>query len=98
MLTITIIFALLVALWGFSGAIVTYAKRSLSQAKPRPRSRAHRSGSARPPPVAFPAARQTPSPIPAARGLAARRHAQRGRRRAICAASPRDGRAAPSRC
>ncbi|MEA2192966.1 MAG: hypothetical protein QOI73_3087 [Solirubrobacteraceae bacterium] len=40
MLTITIIFALLVALWGFSGAIVTYAKRSLSQAKPRPRATA----------------------------------------------------------
>jgi len=37
MLTISIIFALLVALWGFSGAIVTYAKRSLSQAQPRPR-------------------------------------------------------------
>ena len=37
MLTITIIFALLVALWGYSGVIVTYAKRSLSQAKPRPR-------------------------------------------------------------
>ncbi len=37
MLTISIIFALLVALWGFSGAIVTYAKRSLSQATPRQR-------------------------------------------------------------
>ena len=37
MLTITIIFAILVALWGFSGTIAGYAKRSLSQLRPRPR-------------------------------------------------------------
>ena len=40
MLTITIIFALLVALWGFSGTIATYAKRSLSQVEPRSRATA----------------------------------------------------------
>jgi hypothetical protein len=37
MLTTAIIFALLVALWGFSGAIVTHAKRGLQHAKPSPR-------------------------------------------------------------
>jgi hypothetical protein len=41
MLTTTIIFALLVAVWGFSGAIVKHAKRGLQhglqQAKPSPR-------------------------------------------------------------
>ena len=40
MLTITIIFALLVALWGFSGTIASYAKRTVTQAKPRPRATA----------------------------------------------------------
>ncbi len=37
MLTTTIIFALLVACWGFSGAILSHAKRGLQQAKPSPR-------------------------------------------------------------
>ena len=37
MLTITIIFAVLVALWGFSGSIAAFAKRSLTQVKSRPR-------------------------------------------------------------
>jgi hypothetical protein len=36
MLTITITFALLVALWGFSGAITSFAKRSVASAKARP--------------------------------------------------------------
>jgi hypothetical protein len=35
MLTISIIFAILVALWGFSGALVSHAKRGLAQAKLR---------------------------------------------------------------
>ena len=37
MLTITIIFAVLVALWGFSGTIAAFAKRSLTHVRPRPR-------------------------------------------------------------
>jgi hypothetical protein len=37
MLTITIIFALLVALWGFSGTIATFAKRGLTHVKPAAR-------------------------------------------------------------
>jgi hypothetical protein len=37
MLTISIIFAMLVAVWGFSGAIAAHAKRGLRQAKARPR-------------------------------------------------------------
>ena len=37
MLTISIIFAVLVAVWGFSGAIASYAKRGLRNAKPSPR-------------------------------------------------------------
>ncbi len=37
MLTISIIFAILVALWGFSGTIAAHAKRALLQAKPRTR-------------------------------------------------------------
>jgi hypothetical protein len=37
MLTITITFAILVALWGFSGTIAAHAKRVLVQAKPRTR-------------------------------------------------------------
>ena len=37
MLTISIIFAILVALWGFSGAIAAFAKRSLTHVTPRPR-------------------------------------------------------------
>ncbi len=37
MLTISIIFAVLVALWGFSGAIAAHAKRGLQQAKAHPR-------------------------------------------------------------
>jgi len=36
MLTITITFALLVALWGFSGAITSFIKRSVASAKARP--------------------------------------------------------------
>jgi len=37
MLTISIIFAILVALWGFSGTIAAHAKRALAQASARPR-------------------------------------------------------------
>ena len=37
MLTISITFAILVALWGFSGTIAAHAKRALVQAKPRTR-------------------------------------------------------------
>ncbi|HEX4344832.1 MAG TPA: hypothetical protein VHZ31_04660 [Solirubrobacteraceae bacterium] len=37
MLTISILFALLVAVWGFSGAVATVAKRRLAQARPAPR-------------------------------------------------------------
>lgn len=37
MLTISIIFAILVALWGFSGTIAAHAKHALVQAKPRTR-------------------------------------------------------------
>jgi hypothetical protein len=37
MLTISIIFAILVALWGFSGSLVTYAKRGIARATPHPR-------------------------------------------------------------
>lgn len=37
MLTISITFAILVALWGFSGTIAAHAKRALTQAKPRTR-------------------------------------------------------------
>ncbi|MDX6719950.1 MAG: hypothetical protein QOJ63_2204 [Solirubrobacteraceae bacterium] len=36
MLTITIIFALLVALWGFPGAIAMLAKQASSRAHPAP--------------------------------------------------------------
>ena len=39
MLTISIIFAILVALWGFSGALLSHAKRSFAQAKARPAAR-----------------------------------------------------------
>lgn len=46
MLTISIVFALLVALWGFSGTLVAYAQRALAGAKPRTRP------AARPQPVA----------------------------------------------
>ena len=35
MLTISITFAILVALWGFSGTIAEHAKRALTPAKPR---------------------------------------------------------------
>lgn len=35
MLTISIIFAVLVALWGFSGTIAAHAKRAFAHAKPR---------------------------------------------------------------
>ncbi|HEY1539416.1 MAG TPA: hypothetical protein VGF63_08465 [Solirubrobacteraceae bacterium] len=48
MLTISVIFALLVAAWGFSGAIATVARRRLTQAKPAPRPA--RSPSTRPSP------------------------------------------------
>ncbi|MEJ7825516.1 MAG: hypothetical protein WKF48_08795 [Solirubrobacteraceae bacterium] len=53
MLTITIIFALLVAIWGFSDTIVTIAKRSLTHVKPRSspvhaRSSGSRAGGTRP--------------------------------------------------
>jgi hypothetical protein len=37
MLTISITFAILVALWGFSGTIAAHAKRALGQARPRTR-------------------------------------------------------------
>ncbi len=37
MLTISITFAILVALWGFSGTIAAQAKRALAHAKPRTR-------------------------------------------------------------
>lgn len=37
MFTITLIFALLVALWGFSATIASFAKRTLAHAKPRRR-------------------------------------------------------------
>jgi hypothetical protein len=37
MFTITLIFALLVALWGFSATIASFAKRTLANAKPRRR-------------------------------------------------------------
>jgi hypothetical protein len=37
MLTISIIFAVLVALWGFSGTLASYAKSSFVAAKARPR-------------------------------------------------------------
>jgi hypothetical protein len=37
MLTISITFAILVALWGFSGTILAHAKRALAQAKPAER-------------------------------------------------------------
>ncbi|MEY2441726.1 MAG: hypothetical protein QOJ46_1152 [bacterium] len=37
MLTISIIFAVLVALWGFSGTLAAYAKRGIAGAKARPR-------------------------------------------------------------
>ena len=48
MLTISIIFAILVALWGFSGTIAAHAKRTLVYAKPRTRL----AGPARPRPAA----------------------------------------------
>ena len=47
MLTISIIFAILVALWGFSGVLLSHAKRALTQAKARPRPVAPRSAPAR---------------------------------------------------
>jgi hypothetical protein len=37
MLTISITFAILVALWGFSGVIAAHAKRALAHADPRTR-------------------------------------------------------------
>ncbi len=43
MLTISITFAILVALWGFSGTLASYAKRRLSEVKARPRPVATRS-------------------------------------------------------
>ena len=61
MLTISIIFAILVALWGFSGTLLSHAKRAFAQAKARP--------AARPRPVA---SRTAPSrtrgtrPVPSA--------------------------------
>jgi hypothetical protein len=57
MLTISITFAILVALWGFSGTILAHAKRALAQVKaparpaPRPvtaRSRASSTRGTRP--------------------------------------------------
>jgi hypothetical protein len=39
MLTISITFAILVALWGFSGTIAAHAKRALTQATPKLRTR-----------------------------------------------------------
>jgi hypothetical protein len=41
MLTISITFAVLVALWGFSGTLVSFAKRSLVRTTPRPRPASH---------------------------------------------------------
>ncbi len=52
MLTISIIFAILVALWGFSGTLASYAKRSFAQAKARPRAVAITRPVARPRPAA----------------------------------------------
>lgn len=57
MLTITITFAVLVALWGFSGTIVTLVRRGLTHAQARPRPVRERTGPARrrrTPPVALP--------------------------------------------
>ena len=52
MLTISITFAILVALWGFSGALASYAKRTFAQAKARPRPVAKARPVARPRPAA----------------------------------------------
>jgi hypothetical protein len=52
MLTISIIFAVLVALWGFSGALASFAKRSFAQVKARPRPVATARPVARPRPAA----------------------------------------------
>jgi len=52
MLSISIIFAVLVALWGFSGTLVSYAKRGIAQAKARPRPVANARPVARPRPAA----------------------------------------------
>jgi hypothetical protein len=54
MLTISIIFALLVALWGFSGTLVSATRRSLDRAKastrtaPQPQTRPARTRGTRP--------------------------------------------------
>ena len=47
MLTISIIFALLVALWGFSGALLSHAKRAFTRVNARPRPVAPRSAPSR---------------------------------------------------
>ncbi len=52
MLTISITFAILVALWGFSGTLASYAKRTFAQAKARPRPVAKARPVARPRPAA----------------------------------------------
>jgi hypothetical protein len=51
MLTISITFAILVALWGFSGTLASYAKRGLTAATTRPRGAAPARRIARPRPV-----------------------------------------------
>ena len=56
MLTITIIFAILVALWGFSGSIAAYAKRTLAQVRTRPRPARTRTASAQRPRTSRPMA------------------------------------------
>lgn len=48
MLTISIIFAVLVALWGFSGALASVAKRRLASANERNEPVAARAAAARP--------------------------------------------------
>jgi hypothetical protein len=59
MLTISIIFAVLVALWGFSGTLASYAKRGLVAAKARPRTAPLARPMARPQPVAAARSRRT---------------------------------------
>jgi hypothetical protein len=56
MLTISIIFAFLVALWGFSGTLASHAKRGLVRVKPAPRPASARAAAPRSP--ARPAASQ----------------------------------------
>jgi hypothetical protein len=56
MLTISIIFAVLVALWGFSGTIAAFAKRSLTNVKPRPRPARTRTATTRRPRTSRPIA------------------------------------------